>query len=285
MSEASVPPPSFAPVGWSSMTVTELLRQLSEAAEIAFRVEPERAGLSVPGLLEGPLKELRAAIALARPALRWAAAHYDRDEGLADLASIATWDLGRLDASLASLGETDAAEWILNASCDARAQIGWSLGAVEEAVASREGRSAHLTPWLEAELARSLSLRSAYDAFRSLIRAVGDPREADLREHLDLAAGLLEALEAGEGNQSMRMAERLRVRALLDAIETWRSREPSPATTSDGLRLWKDLWAFAELLIQINDRAELRDHDLRMAEGRQQAAPLIEAPHPDDAGS
>ena len=60
----------------------------------------------------------------------------------------------------------------------------------------------------------------------------------------------------------LRVEDRVTLRRLLKRILDWlNSADQVPAA---GERLWQDLAAFAELLVQVSHRQELQDHDLEL---------------------
>lgn len=137
--------------------------------------------------------------------------------------------------------------------------IGKALIAIESAVREYEGLETQDRRWVD--LQDSLATRRLYGQFRRAILRGGDPRTHDqLTASLKSAATRIAILRGLEFYPFLRIDDRLTIRRLQKRIAAWLE-GGADSGEEDGLRLWQDLISFARLLMKVNDREELREHD------------------------
>ncbi len=137
--------------------------------------------------------------------------------------------------------------------------VGKALIAIESAVREYEGLEARDRRW--SDLQDSLDTRRLYGQFRRAILRGGDPQTHEqLIASLKGAATRIAILRGLEIYPFLRIDDRLTIRRLQKRIAAWLDGD---AESSDeaGRRLWQDLVSFARLLMKVNDREELREHD------------------------
>ena len=80
------------------------------------------------------------------------------------------------------------------------------------------------------------------------------------RAHLERIAGALHRLRDAQGLRRLRLGDRAQIERLLERIEQ---------TLDDGggeaASLWRDVAAFAELALEVDQRPDLREHDAALA--------------------
>ncbi len=136
--------------------------------------------------------------------------------------------------------------------------IGKALIAIESAVREYEGLETPDRRWVD--LQDSLATRRLYGQFRRAILRGGDPRSHDqLTVSLKSAATRIAILRGLEIYPFLRIDDRLTIRRLQKRIAAWL--DDADSSEESGLRLWQDLISFARLLMKVNDREELREHD------------------------
>lgn len=115
------------------------------------------------------------------------------------------------------------------------------------------------------DLKDSLEIRRVYGQFRRFVlRAADDPRGEVLERHLRSASHRIALLRDLKIYPFLRIYDRVPIRKLQKRILGWLERDESlEAKEKAGRELWSDLVSFAELLAQINQREELREHDRR----------------------
>jgi hypothetical protein len=112
------------------------------------------------------------------------------------------------------------------------------------------------------ETRRALAMRQVFVTFRSEVRALGHPSTDGLREALGRIADRLEAMRDARGLRRLRVGDRQQVESLLERIAAVIAK-PGAA---EGGSVWRDIEAYAEVLLEVNRRAELRAHDGALAE-------------------
>ena len=132
---------------------------------------------------------------------------------------------------------------------------------LEAAIREYEGLPALERNWIDLE--DSLEIRRLYGQFR---RAVLRPMPEDhraLRMHLRKAATRIAILRDLKIYPLLRIDDRLEIRSLQKRILAWMSGD-GDSSEDAGRRLWTDLVSFARLLVQVNNREEIREHDRRV---------------------
>lgn len=229
------------------VTAVELQSILHTAAIQVASVVPE-AWDQEPGvdLFERAVPTMGSALALAANGLENGFDVGGDDDELRTLAGMAHWEIQRLIGVLAGLGVNTSAERILSILAEARRSALASLVAVEERLATHAGLETSLGHLRQAEDHRERSLRRLYSEFRREIEAVGQPDGMSLPANFIQIARRLQMLLEEE---SLPISERLQIRSLQRRIDTWLTGDDGWSAAS-GQRLWMDLSAFAELLVQ-----------------------------------
>ncbi len=176
------------------------------------------------------------------------------------LAFVARGQLMEMRETLASALEQGQV-WAVAAHADSSLRhAGKALIAAESAVREYEGFEAKDRRWVNLE--DSLETRRLYGQFRRAILRGGDPRtRQELAASLKSVATRIAILRGLEIYPFLRLDDRLTIRKLQKRIAAWLGGDDSDGSTEAGRRLWQDLVSFARLLMKINDREELREHD------------------------
>jgi len=180
---------------------------------------------------------------------------------------------GRRDSVSASTVER---KWDLIATCSSAVrEVLKSLSAVEMAVAEHEGFSA-TTRYYVTELDRSLRVRRAYVTFRAEVYGEGPPQVHDAPRRLRSAASALAKLISREAYSFARVHDRSSLRDIQRRIREQLTAHAKAHADPDteprwmnvldlaASRLWQDLSNLSELMLLVNNRAELREHDRKV---------------------
>lgn len=142
-------------------------------------------------------------------------------------------------------------------------RAGKGLITLEHTIREYEGLEPVERTW--SPLEDSQEIRRLYGQFRRGILRPDPPADAeDLGQALRGALRRISALRNREIYSRMRICDRVPIRRLQQRIHDWTLLPAGPASHEQGLQLWGDLTSFAELLVQINFREELRAHDHRV---------------------
>lgn len=181
---------------------------------------------------------------------------------IADLAFIARLGLkGRLESLSACDESTERWDVIAVASGSCR-EVMKSLSALESAVCRFEGLCSE-NSYYETELSRSLATRRAYAAFRREIASEEPSSPDEVVKRLRLCAIAIAKLIGRDVYPHLRVSDRIHIRGLQERIVDFlRVSNQDTTRARAGLRVWQDLSSFADLLQQVNNRAELLEHDL-----------------------
>jgi hypothetical protein len=188
----------------------------------------------------------------------------ERVQRIVDLAYMARWELHREHENLAQLPIGKEA-WTVISECDrACRRLITSAIAVEDALCAHEGLTRTLHALYHRELSRSLQVRQAYAVFRHTIMANSLSTEEHVRDHLRRAAiGIAQLVGSGIYGD-LRASDRMRIEAIRGRLNEWLGGHRENDTLN-GQRLWQDIRNIAELLLEVNKRAELREHDQAVA--------------------
>ncbi|MCP3960957.1 MAG: hypothetical protein GY719_24185 [bacterium] len=263
----------------------ELLQQAATLIEktqgIAFIVPEDTGFFSID---DDMVQQVRGLIDQAVELLRDLTGHYDTEskalhEGEGDdllsdigaqisselaarevsgLAFVARGQLMEMRESLNSALEHKQV-WVVASHSDAGLrQVGKALIAIESAICEYEGFEARDRRWVD--LDDSLEIRRLYSQFRRAVLRGGEPQPDQLTVRLRSAATRIAILRNLEIYPFLRIDDRLTIRKLQKRILAWLAGEDEGGEQA-GLRLWQDLVSFARLLVKVNDREELREHD------------------------
>ena len=151
--------------------------------------------------------------------------------------------------------------WLIASQADTGLRrAGKGLITLEATIREYEGLEPVEHSW--SRLHDSLEIRKLYCQFRRGILHQGRPQDLDsLTTNMRKAAHRIAILRDRRIYPLMRISDRLPIRRLQKRILNWLNQEPATNRYEEGRQLWSDLMSFAELLIQINHREELREHD------------------------
>lgn len=189
----------------------------------------------------------------------------ERPAGVEKITSIAFVARLAMRARLQAIAalELPARRWeLIAAAGGATREIVRSLGAFDAALCEHEGIRSEARPGRREELERALAIRRAYVIFRHDL--VTD-RPDDLRLRLRRAGTGIAQLFGTEVYPFMRVADRCALRQLQRRILAWLRGAPHAGDdhATEGARIFQDLVSLADLLLNINKREELVEHDRR----------------------
>ncbi|MCB9752361.1 MAG: hypothetical protein H6713_20595 [Myxococcales bacterium] len=182
---------------------------------------------------------------------------------IADLASIARMELAHRGARLRGLPNNAGVWEVIAAVAGARRRTLKSASAIQRAIGEHEGIKIE-DEWYETELDRSLRVRQTYAKFRGRLQLDQPPDMRGLYTRLRLVGTSLAMLVGLDEYEFLRIPDRQMIRGLQHKILGWLRVDASvsgrfPARA--GTRIWEDVCASANLLLQVNNRAELVEHD------------------------
>ncbi len=173
--------------------------------------------------------------------------------------------------------------WDLVAQCNRLRGMIVSVGAViGRAVCSREGLSSE-NGINGGDVRQALLIRRIYTAVYAVVFAVRDPPPARIRERLTAIEDLMRQVLDSNLAQLIRVNDRVQLRRLQARMREWLDSGVA-AHLDDGAHLWQDASAVAEMMVQINNRQELIEHDrqhVRVLLGRFAAAEDQDSVSPD----
>jgi hypothetical protein len=179
------------------------------------------------------------------------------DGPVGDVAAVARWELRRLLETLHGLSVSGATALDLARLGAARQSALGALDGLERALVEDGGLAPVLGGVMLVETRRALAMRAVFVGLRDEVRALGDPPIDALREPLARVARRLEAMRDARGLRRLRVGDRLQVESLLERIAT----ALGSGRASEGAGVWRDVVSYAEVLLEVNRRAELRAHD------------------------
>lgn len=179
---------------------------------------------------------------------------------IADIAFMARWELERKQRGLREIS-TGEDPWKVIAECgSARRRLVKSATAVALAVADHERIPTPLEASYITELKRSLETRRIYAIFRRRLRDAGPFADDNARACLRAGGTAIATMVGRDVYVDLRVSDRIQLRRLQRRILAW-LRGDDGFDAESGRRLWGDLEACSDLLLQVNHRAELRQHD------------------------
>jgi hypothetical protein len=200
-----------------------------------------------------------------------------------NLAFIARMGLRARVTMLDGLGEAPGKWELIAAAGSALREIMKALGALAVAVCAAEGLPEPATFYVT-ELERSLAVRRAYRIFHADVAPGNEPTGLEVKPRLRRAANAMAKLVGRPIYASMRVHDRFSLRAMQRRLHAWLALAgaASVAHEAAGVRLFQDLAHLTELMMAVNERAELRAHDARVIEAQIGA---LEAGHAELAGA
>jgi hypothetical protein len=179
---------------------------------------------------------------------------------IADLCFMARLELRSKQEQLKAVDEKGSVWSNISACASVRRKVIKSASAIEKALCEHEGLLPSTQSAYETEVQRSLLVRRTYSQFRRAVTLTESPPPDAIQQKLRHAGIQIAKLVGRDIYEDMRIDDRIQLRALQDAMVAW-MRGGDSFTPRSGLRLLQDLSAFAGMLVLINNRAVLREHD------------------------
>ncbi len=184
---------------------------------------------------------------------------------VADVAFMACWELRRKRERVREAEHGGDDDWrLIAACCSARRRVPKALAGVEQILAELDA-----VPSLFAELYRTerqlaVESRAAYYAFVRGLRALErDPRYEGVDRCLRLVGTGIAQLIGREIYEDLRVEDRQALRELQVRLFAWLR---GPRDERAGWQLLSEVFAFGSLLMQINRRPPLVEHDRAVLE-------------------
>jgi hypothetical protein len=188
----------------------------------------------------------------------------DGTQRITDLSFMAQWELTREREGLGEI-KSGKETWAVLAECGrACSRLITSAIAIENAMCTYEGLSSSLLHLYHSELNRSLRVRHAYARFRQSVAGSGPPTAENVCDQLRSAVIGIAQLLGTDIYRDLRASDRMRIESLQRRLIEWLDAD-SEGDPLEGIRLWQDIKNISELLLEVNKRAELRDHDQAVA--------------------
>jgi hypothetical protein len=185
-------------------------------------------------------------------------------QDVGDLAFVGRTEVVELRDGLALARERQNS-WKIAAEGDrAVARATRTLVTVEASLRELMGLPARERKWFD--LDDALEIRRQYAALWLAAVAIGSPGGAQLVAQLKRFSDLIAILRREKVYPLLRIDDRLELRNLQKRIFAFLE-DASPEAEQNGRRLWQDLFGFLQLLMHVQRREELREHD-RLLIGR-----------------
>ncbi|MBX3229612.1 MAG: hypothetical protein KIT84_04695 [Labilithrix sp.] len=150
--------------------------------------------------------------------------------------------------------------WAIIGECDgALRRIRKALTAIDRGLERAGAGKARLD--YSSELEISLDVRRAYGKLRARVRSIGAPQRETFYVQVRAIGTALATVVGWRGYANLRVRDRMQMRELQRRLLEWFRSERDVA---DGQRLWEDIDAFVTMLVDVNQRQELREHDGRL---------------------
>jgi len=104
-----------------------------------------------------------------------------------------------------------------------------------------------------------LEVRRIYSKFWNSVRCGGEPDDGQLKACFRGAGTQIATVIGRDEYRDLRVHDRLQIRKIQEQILAWLRNGGSDAQV--GRRLWQDLSGVAQMLMQVNRRQDLVDHD------------------------
>jgi hypothetical protein len=196
---------------------------------------------------------------------------------VADASFMARWELHRKRGAVVRARERDDVCGLLSVCCSARRRVLKATSGVEQVLSQVEGRPSVFEGLYRTERQLAVDTRAAYFAFLSRLRREGF-ESGDVERGVRLAGTGIAKLVGRDVYQDLRVEDRLEIRMLQRRLVDWLL---GPRNLQEGRRLLSDVSAFASLLMEVNRRPVLVEHDRELLQ-RVQAG--LHQPSPDEAG-
>lgn len=179
---------------------------------------------------------------------------------VADHCFVAHMELAHVAAGLELTGD-QANTWDIVAQCNHALGVFIKAGvSIEQIVCRRAGERAELDTFTDA--CQAVALRAAFVHLRQAVSKDHAPGPEELEPRLHAAKAAIDDLFASDAGPSIRLSDRRQLLKLQKRTLEWLERPEREA--ADGMHLWQDIQGLCELLMQINHREELLEHDARL---------------------
>lgn len=176
---------------------------------------------------------------------------------VADASFMARWELHRKRGAVLRASQRDDARGILAECCSARRRVLKATSGVERVLSQVEGRPSVFEGLYRTERQLAVDTRAAYLAFVSRLRSE-DLARMEVERGIRLAGTGVAKLVGRDVYQELRVEDRLEIRKLQRRLVEWLL---GPHDEQAGRRLLGDVSAFASLLMEVNRRPALVEHD------------------------
>ena len=223
-----------------------------------------RAGIALLSDLEtfygpGASPEAEDPDSLSQIGLQISAEFAARDLG--DMSFFARTDLKNSLELLIASATHKQNQMILASNCESGLRrLRKALISVESASYEFEGQPAPERQWIDVEV--SLQIRKLYWNLRRETGGLTDNKDQPLETRLRAVLYRILAFRELSVYPFLRVDDRVNMRLLLKRILDWLNGDERDV--AEARKLWLELSSFAEILVQISHRQELRDHDLRL---------------------
>jgi hypothetical protein len=186
------------------------------------------------------------------------------DQRIADLAFMARWELVRKRSAIAESRDAGDERRLVAECCSARRRIIKALSGVERVLAEFEQLPSLFANLYLTERQRAVQTRAAYHVFRVGIHAASTQwAHRDLLRCLRLIGACIARLIGRPIYEDLRIEDRRSIRAMQARLVHWVREQPEPL---EGRRLVSEIESAAALLMDVNRRPVLIDHDCEVLE-------------------
>lgn len=183
-----------------------------------------------------------------------------------NLAFIARLGLRGRVAALDDMSVATGKWEIIDVASSSLREVLKALGTIDVAVCELEGLPCPTTFYVT-ELERSLAIRRAYRILHADVAPGIDLRGPEVGARLRRTANSIAKLAGRPIYSSMRVHDRFMLRSVQRRLQAWLgpSSEEPRVREAAGVRLYQDVAHLVELMLGVNERAELRKHDAEVA--------------------
>lgn len=183
---------------------------------------------------------------------------------IADISFMARLELVRTRHALNAL-EPAADTWEHIVVCARiRRRVLKSAAALERAICDFKGIEAS-NDWYGMAIRDSIEIRRVYAIFRKSLHPHDEPIERQMYARVRVVGVAIARLIGRDIYEDLKVRDRQLIRELRIRVIRWlrdHLEQTGEAHMRSGKRLWQDAVGLANLLMQVNNRPELRDHDV-----------------------
>lgn len=183
----------------------------------------------------------------------------DARQRIADVSFMARWELARKrDAVTVAAGRDD--DWqLISECCSARRRVVKAASGVERVLCEVEERPSMFASLYRTETQLAIGTRAVYYSFCWGLRAIEQIHCHEAVDRTLRLAGVGIARLVGRSiYEDLRVEDRRSLRALQSRLIAWLR---GPQHRQEGQRILSDVSAFASLMMEVNHRPELIEHD------------------------